>query len=280
MNTWYVDGKFVPEDEVFVSAKDLTVLRGFGVFDFLRTYHRKPFYLMEHVERFFNSAAVIGLSIPMTPQEVADIVLQTMEKNPQLTEANIRFVFTGGPSPDNTLPVANAGKLMVMVSPKHDCPAEWYTKGVKVITVNQKRNFPTAKSIDYIGAIQAQVAAKKVGAIEALYLDEENHILEATTCNFFAVKNGKIITPKDGILSGITRMAVLNILEGKMEVDIRQIDKSELSSFDEIFITASNKEIVPVVQVDDLTIGNGQVGAVTKQIRQWFDAYTDEYGRK
>lgn len=280
MDTWYVDGKFLPEDEVVVSAKDLVILRGFGVFDFLRTYHRKPFYLNEHVDRFFNSADVIGLSIPMTKKEVADIVLETMAKNPHLEEANIRFVFTGGASPDNTLPVDNAGKLMVMVSHKHNCPSEWYTDGVKVITVNRKREFPTAKSVDYIGAIQAQRQARKEGAIEALYVDEKNHVLEATTCNFFGVKNGKLITAGEGILPGITRMALLDILPGKIDIEVRDIDKKELGEFDEAFITASNKEIVPVVRIDDLVIGDGKVGKVTKQVRAWFDAYTDEYGRK
>lgn len=280
MDTWYVDGKFLPENEVVVSAKDLVILRGFGVFDFLRTYHRKPFYLNEHVDRFFNSADVIGLSIPMTKKEVADIVLETMAKNPHLGEANIRFVFTGGESPDNTLPVDNAGKLMVMVSHKHNCPAEWYTDGVKVITVNRKREFPTAKSVDYIGAIQAQRQARKEGAIEAVYVDEKNRVLEATTCNFFGVKNGKLITAGEGILPGITRMALLDILPGKIDIEIRDIDKSELAGLDEAFITASNKEIVPVVRIDDLVIGDGKVGNVTKQVRAWFDAYTDEYGRK
>lgn len=280
MDTWYVDGKFLPENEVVVSAKDLVILRGFGVFDFLRTYHRKPFYLNEHVDRFFNSADVIGLSIPMTKKEVADIVLETMAKNPHLNEANIRFVFTGGESPDNTLPVDNAGKLMVMVSHKHNCPSEWYTDGVKVITVNRKREFPTAKSVDYIGAIQAQRQARKEGAIEALYVDEKNRVLEATTCNFFGVKNGKLITAGEGILPGITRMALLKILPGKIDIDVRDIDKSELAGFDEAFITASNKEIVPVVRIDNSVIGNGKVGEVTRQVRAWFDAYTDEYGRK
>lgn len=280
MEIWYADGQFLSEDEVAVSAKDLVVLRGFGVFDFLRTYHRKPFYLKEHIDRFFHSADIIGLTIPMTKKEVGDIVLETLDKNPHLEEANIRFVFTGGASPDNTLPVDNAGKLMVMVSHKHDCPAEWYTDGVKVITVNCKRQFPAAKSVDYIGAIQAQRRARKEGAVEALYVDECNRVLEATTCNFFGVKDGHLITAGEGILPGITRMALLKLLDGKIDIEIRDIDKSELSGFDEAFITASNKEIVPVVRIDDLVIGDGRVGKITGEIRTLFDAYTDEYGRK
>lgn len=279
MEIWYADGKFLPDNEVFVSVSDLAVLRGFAVFDFLRTYHRKPFYLTEHVERFFRSAETIGLTIPMSREEVAALVLQTMARNPHLTEANIRFVLTGGASHDNMLPVENAGKLFVMVSPKHDCPPQWYTDGVKVITVNCKRQFPSVKSIDYIGAIQAQRLAKQVGAVEALYIDEKNRLLEATTCNFFGVKNEKLITAGEDILFGITRMALLEILDGKIEIEIRNIDKNEIEEFDEAFITASNKEIVPVVQIDERVIGDGRVGKVTQQARAWFDAYTNAYGK-
>ncbi len=277
MDIWYADGKFVPEDEAFVSARDLAVLRGFGVFDFLRTYHRKPFYLEAHIDRFFRSADVIGLKIPMSKKETASVIEETLSRNPHLEEANIRFVFTGGSSPDNTLPADNAGKFYVMVSRKQECPASWYSDGVKTITVDQKRAFPEAKSIDYIAAIQAQRQAKSVGAVEALYTDEKKRVLEATTCNFFIVKNGKLVTPGDGILRGITRMALLELLDGKIDVEIRDISLNEALDADEAFITASNKEIVPVVRINDSVIGDGKVGKTVKQVTAWFREMTDRY---
>lgn len=278
MDTYYIDGKFVDEEAALIPAKDITVLRGFGVFDFLITYNRRPFFIKEHVARLENSAKEIGLTLQHTNKQICEIVAQTIEKNPLHTESNIRIVYTGGISPDGVTPQGN-GILMVMVTPKHTLPAWWYTNGTKIITIDIERFIPTSKSTNYLSAVFAQQKAHKTGAVEAIYKDRQNRLLEGTTTNLFCLKGNQLITPPDGILPGITRSVVLELTKNTYVLDLRHIDANELDQMDEIFITASNKEIVPVIQVDDLVIGNGKPGKNTRNIMEMFKTYTHAYGQ-
>ncbi len=277
MDTYYIDGQFVDDDKAVLCAKDIVVLRGFGVFDFLITYNRRPFYLKEHVGRLENSAKYIGLELKHTNAQICEIVEETIKKNPHHKESNIRIVYTGGVSSDGVSPEGK-GILMVMVTDKHMLPPSWYTDGVKVITVDMERFIPGAKSTNYLSAVFAQQQAKKEGGVEAIYVDRQNRILEGTTTNFFFFKNGKLITSNQDILPGITRSVVLKLVKEPFKVEIRDIDKSELESMEEVFITASNKEIVPVVKVNDLKIGGGMVGKNTLEVMRLFKEYTTEYG--
>ncbi len=278
MDTYYVDGEFVREDDARLSVKDITVLRGYGVFDFLITYNRRPFYLKEHVARLENSASEIGLKLQHSNAQICDIVQETIDKNTHHDESNIRIVYTGGISPDGVTPQGN-GVLMVMVTPKLELPEWWYSEGAAVATVDMERFIPTSKSTNYLNAVFAQQIAKKQDAIEAIYVDRENRILEGTTTNIFGLKNSTLVTPEVGILPGITRNVVLNLVNGKFDVQLRHIDKKELETFDEIFISASNKEIVPVIRIDDMVVADGKPGKQTREIMGLFREYTDAYGR-
>jgi branched-chain amino acid aminotransferase len=278
MDTYYIDGQFVDEERALINAKDLIVLRGFGVFDFLITYNRHPFFLKEHVQRLENSARGIGLEIRHTNSEICSIVEDTVKRNPRHAESGIRIVYSGGISSDGVTPEGN-GILVVMVTPKHELPLSWYTEGAKIITVDIERFIPTSKSTCYLTAVYAQQQAKKEGAIEAVYVDRNNRILEGTATNFFCFKNSRLVTPDRGILPGITRSVILDLVKGFLEVETRDIDRSELQDMEEVFITASNKEVVPIVRVNDLQIGDGRIGEKTRKIMDLFRAYTDAYGR-
>ena len=278
MDTYYIDGKFVSEDDAQLSVKDITVLRGYGVFDFLITYRRRPFYLKEHVARLENSAKGIGLQLNHSNSEICHIVIETVEKNSHHAESNIRIVYTGGISPDGVTPQGN-GILMVLVTPKLELPAWWYTDGAAVATVDMERFIPTSKSTNYLSAVFAQQLAKKQGAIEAIYVDRQNRVLEGTTTNIFGFKGGTLVTPPDGILPGITRSVVLDLAKAAYEINLRHIDLDELKAFDEIFISASNKEIVPIIRINDMTVADGKPGPQTRNIMSMFREYTDAYGR-
>jgi branched-chain amino acid aminotransferase len=278
MDTYYIDGKFVSEDEAVLSVKDITVLRGFGVFDFLITYNKRPFRLEKHVARLENSARHIGLELNHSNKEICDIVMQTIERNPDHEEENIRIVYTGGISSDGVTPQGN-GILMVMATPKHELPEWWYTKGAKIITVDMERFIPEAKSSNYLSAVFAQQKAHSQGAIEAIYKDKNNRLLEGTTTNLFAFKGTTLITPPAGILPGVTRGAVLELLEKKYNIILEFIPQANLGNMDEMFITASNKEIVPIIQVDDTVIADGKPGEKTLALMADWKAYTTAYGR-
>lgn len=279
MDIYYVDGEFVEETRAMVPAKDITVLRGYGVFDFLITYNKRPFHLDAHVSRLENSAREIGLKMGHTNDQIADIVIQTLEKNHHHNESNIRIVYTGGISPDGVTPQGN-GILMVMVTPKYELPKWWYTKGAKVITVDMERFIPASKSTNYLSAVFAQNKAHELDGIEAIYKDRVGCLLEGTTTNLFGFKENTLITPpKENILPGITRSVVLDLLKDSYDIQEAPITSQSLKEMDEVFITASNKEIVPVIQVDDLIIGDKTPGKKTRTLLKTWADYTAAYGR-
>lgn len=279
MNVFYVDGEYLPENEAVISVNDIGLLRGYGVFDFLRTYNRRPFHLEEHISRLADSARIIGLELPCEEGRILEITNETLARNDTLTEANIRLVVTGGVSADSITP-AREPKLLIMVTDLHHCPAEWYRDGAAIITTNDERYIPNAKSTNYIPGILALSRARQQGAIESIYVDRYGRLLEGTTTNFFAFIGHKLVTPGDAILQGITRKVVLKLVEKEFDIQIRDIQRTEMRLIDEIFLTASNKEVVPVIRMDDLTIGNGRPGERTQRVMQLFADYTRDFGQK
>ncbi len=279
MDTYYVDGEFVNEGQALISVNDLIVLRGFGAFDFLVTYNRRPFYLKEHVHRLEESAKKIGLQLNHSHQEICDIVKEAVDRNPQHGEANIRIVCTGGVSADGVSPEGN-GKLVVMVTAKRRLPEWWYSDGANIITVDIERFMPGAKSTNYLTAIWALREAHDQKAIESIYVDRNNRLLEGTTTNFYYFKDAKLITSRVNILPGITRSVILDLVRDYFEVELRDIDKNEIDTMEEVFISGSNKEIIPVIRINETVIGNGRPGIHTRKVMQLFKAYTTAYGQE
>lgn len=272
MNIYYVDGQFVPADQAKIPVDDLAILRGIGVFDLLRTYGGKPLFLGEHVARLEHSAHQIKLDLPWRHEQICQVVTDTLARN-RLDEANIRIIVTGGSSPDFMTPQGKP-RLIVLVTPLASLPDWWYTLGVKVITMDAQRHIPGAKSIDYLPAAMALQKARSAEAIEAIYIDKDRLVREGATSNVFAVIDGNLVTPGSGILSGITRKAVLQVAADLLPNDVRDLTRDELLAAAEVFITGTNKGLVPVVQVDDTVIGNGRPGPVTGRIRAALEAHT------
>ncbi len=279
MDTYYIGGKFVSAEESVISVNDMSVLRGYGVFDFFRTYRRRPFRLQEHIARLARSAKLIDLALPNTREEIYDLTMETLARNPGHQEANIRLVITGGVSSDSITPQDNT-QLMVMVTELRTCPAHWYENGVAIITTNDERYIPGAKTTNYIAAILALKRAHQQQAIESVYVDRYGRLLEGTTSNFFAFIGDKLVTPGQAILQGITRQTVIELIKDDFDVEIRDIHQDEMRMIDEIFLTASNKEIVPVIRMDALEISGGKPGKRTREIMKKFSEYTKEYGEQ
>lgn len=265
MDVYYVDGVFVPADAAVIPVNDLAVLRGYGVFDLMRTYNGEPLFMEDHIARLAHSAAEIGLHFPWKTEKVADIIRQTLSKNPHLADATIRVVVTGGPSDDFSTP-KNAPRLLVMVSAIPSLPPSWYTDGVKIVTVITERFKPGVKSINYIPATIAMETARKANAVEAIYLDRSQRVLEGTTSNIFAFVGGCLVTPGGEILSGITRKVTLEVSRELFSVEVRDLRLDELHTADEVFITGTNKGLVPVSQVDTHKIGDGKPGPSTLRL--------------
>jgi len=263
MTVYYVDGAFVPAHEAMIPVDDLAILRGIGICDIMRTFHGRPFFVDAHIDRLMDSGIKIGLNLPWTAKNIKQIVFQTLEKNPGLDEANIRIVITGGSSPDFLTPTGRP-RLIIMVTPINKLPETWYTQGVKVITLVQERPLAGAKVTAYLPATMAMTRAKAAGAMEVIYIDKNRNAQECTTSNLFAFFGDTLVTPPtDGILKGITRKVILSLAADRFKVSESPIPLEKLLTADEVFITGTNKGVVPVVLIDDSPIGNGRPGTHT-----------------
>lgn len=270
---YYINGAHVAEEEAKISVLDLGLVRGYGVFDYLRTYQKHPFHLMEHLERLQYSARQISLQLPCSLQEMHDIVHDLVKKAPY-PECSIKILVTGGISPDQLLPQGKSS-LVILVYPFTPFPEIWHTQGISATTTSLARCIPSSKTLQYIPAILALQAGRQKNAQEALYLNAQREILEATTSNFFAFKKNTLITcDSEEIVLGITREVVLRLAQPHFPIELRAIPYEEISQLDEAFVSSSNKEIMPVVQIDDVRIGKGEVGPQTRKLMQLFADYT------
>jgi len=249
MDTWvYINGEWLPNAEAKISVLDLSILRGYGVNDYMRTYGREFFELKEHIIRFQRSAEEVGLKVPFSAEAIATMV-EGAKDHVSTGEISLKLMLTGGISPDQFLPVGNS-TFFIVAYPLVPFPEIYFKKGIKVITECYTRPIPQAKSIHYLPAIVAMQKAKKEAAADVLFHTEQGTLLETSTANFFAVKKGTIITPVSSILIGITRQVVLELAKKKFPVEERDINLSEIPSFDGAFLTSSNKEVMPISQIN------------------------------
>jgi branched-chain amino acid aminotransferase len=265
---WYIGGLWVHPDEAAISINDIAVLRGYSVFESLRTYDRRPFHLNQHLTRLYHSAKLIEMDIPWSSEQIAGGVREIIERN-TYRHAAIRLLVTGGESEDTILP---SGKplLAMLITPLGERDMERFAQGCKLITTKLQRTSPEAKTANYIAAVRAVKEAVRRDAADALFVNERDHVLEATRSNFFIVRGDTLVTPRRGILIGVTRNVVLELARSSFTIEERPVLLEEIALCDEAFITSSSKEITPVVQIDDIIIGNGKPGPRTYELEQRF----------
>jgi branched-chain amino acid aminotransferase len=271
---YYVNGQYLADEQATISVLDLGLMRGYGVFDYLRTYRGRPFHLLDHLLRLKYSAEQIGMLLPLSLEEIEKIIDYLLEQN-RYPEASIKILITGGISEDQLIPQANPSSI-ILVYPLQPFPAHFYSEGITAITTPLARSLPMSKTTQYVPAILALQKGKAQKAQEALYLNERSEILEATTSNFFAFdKRGTLLTcASEEILFGITREVVLKLASAAFPIKIRPISYSEIPDLKEAFLTSSNKEVMPLTHIDAHPIGEGKIGKRTQQLMQLFTEYT------
>lgn len=265
---WYVAGTWVHPDQARISINDLAVLRGYSAFEALRTYDRRPFRLQDHLERLYRSAEMIDLALPYTREEIAGVVREIVARN-RYRHAAVRLLLTGGES-ENGVMASGEPQLIVMISQLGERDAERFARGVRLITTRLQRETPEAKTSNYTSAVRALKEAARLGADDALFVNERGEVQECTRSNFFLFQGDTLVTPRAGILLGITRTVVLELARDRFAIEERPVLLTELARADEVFITSSSQEITPVVQIDDLVIGNGRPGVCTTELEQRF----------
>jgi len=260
------NGEIVPCEEAVVHVSDLGLLRSYAAFDYLRTHNGRPFRLKDHLARFRNSAAGLMLPLEYSDEQIRDIIGELLERSGQ-EEAGVRFVITGGNSPDSMTPVKPNFFIIVEELPHY--PPDYWEKGVKLITSDYQRDVPGIKSTGYLNAIKLMPLIDRSGAHDVLYC-HDGQVLELARDSFFLFKENTLVTSKENILLGITRMVVLELCQNVFPVEERAVRADELTQATEAFLTGTTKGVMPVVKIDDNTIGDGTVGPNTRKLMDLF----------
>jgi len=274
----YLDGEFVDKENAKVSVFDHGLLYGDGIFEGLRSYHGKVFRLEKHIDRLWDSAKSIALDIPMTKAEMMEATNQTVAVN-GLKDAYIRLIVTRGVGNLGLNPYSCVKPSVIIIATQLALyPLELYEKGLEIVTASTMRMPPAAlnprvKSLNYLNSIMAKIEALRVGCEESLMLNHKGEVAECTGDNIFIIKDGVLMTPpiSAGILQGITRDVVLE-LAAKLGIPAKEVAFTRHDVFvaDECFLTGSAAELIPVVSIDQRTIGDGLPGTITKKLLEAF----------
>ncbi|HEY7157906.1 MAG TPA: branched-chain-amino-acid transaminase [Gemmataceae bacterium] len=278
MSKVWINGKLFDKNDAKISVFDHGLLYGDGVFEGIRIYGGKVFRLREHIDRLYESARHIVLEPPLGREQMTQAVLDTVKANAK-QDGYIRLIVTRGAGSLGLDPGrCSDPQVIVIVDDISLYPAEFYEKGLEVITASIIRNHanalnPRIKSLNYLNNILAKIEAVRAGCQEAIMLNHNGEVAECTGDNLFLVKHGVLRTPHlaAGILEGVTRNAVLGLAhEAKITVQEMSLTRHDVYSADECFLTGTAAEVVPVVQCDGRPIGNGKPGPVTRQLRERF----------
>src|SRR5580692_8611916 len=271
----FIDGKFYSERDAKVSVFDHGLLYGDGVFEGIRAYNGRVFKLREHLDRLFNSARAIMLQVPLSKKALEGAVLATLRSN-RLKDAYIRLVVTRGEGDLGLDPRKCPKPSVFIITDKIALyPAEFYEKGLSVITSSIRRNIPEAlnpciKSLNYLNNVLAKAEASRQNAPEAIMLNREGYVAECTGDNIFVLKENTLITPPTsaGALEGITRNIVMDIAKNKLKLLVKEelFTPYHIYIGDEVFLTGTAAEVVPVKEVDGRVIGDGHPGKITLRL--------------
>jgi branched-chain amino acid aminotransferase len=284
----YIDGKFYPEEEAKISVFDHGLLYGDGVFEGIRAYEGRIFKLEEHLARLEDSAKAILLKLPLSRKEIEKAVLETCQKN-KMKSGYLRLVVTRGKgylglSPDR----CKKPTIIIIASDLELYPEKYYREGLKVVTGATWRQSPAAldpgiKSLNYLNNILAKIEGQLAGAQEVILLNPQGLVSECSGDNIFFIRHGALITPKlsSGALNGITRATVLEIArEAGWEAREDDVRRYDLFTCEEMFLTGTGAEIVPVVEVDGRLVGDGKPGKKTADLMKRYHKLVTSTGTK
>jgi branched-chain amino acid aminotransferase len=270
----YVNGEFYKKEDAKISVYDRGLLYGDGVFEGIRIYDGKAFKLKEHVDRIFESAKAIYIDIGLTKEKLTKDIEDCIEKNNK-KDAYIRVVITRGAGTLG-IDLANLGRstVVIIVDDINLYPDKLYNEGIKIMTSSYRR-IPVEcfdvriKSLNYLNNVLAKMEAKRMGCMECLMLNVDGYVVECTVDNIFIVKDSIIKTPDIcyGALNGITRNVVIDTLRDmNYKVEEKLLARLDVYNADEVFLTGTAAEIIPVNNVDDIVINDGKPGEITKKI--------------
>jgi branched-chain amino acid aminotransferase len=281
----YIDGEYHPKGSAKISVYDHGLLYGDGVFEGIRAYNGIVFHLREHIDRIFEGLRITRINIPLSKEDVMNAVVETLRRN-NFMDAYIRLIVTRGRGNLGLDPRSSPKPSIIIMSepvaPAHGKEAR--EKGITAVISSYRRDMVDGtthelKSLNYIQSVLAKFQAIDAGTDEVVMLDHRGMVSEFHGSNLFLIKQGIIYTPTSasGILHGITRSRVLKLAEELgYDVHERDITPYELLNADEIFLTGTLAEIVPVIRIQGVPIGEGKPGPVTKEIIRAFQRISQD----
>ena len=258
----FINNAFTPSTNASILISDLSVQRGYGIFDFFKTINSKPIFLQDHLERFYNSASKMHLQPGVTPSQLQQILEELIQKN-NIPDSGIRITLTGGYSADGYT-LAETPNLIITQNPI-TVPV-FNTKGISLMTYDYQRQLAEMKTLDYSMAIWLQPLIKSTGNDDVLY-HENGAVRECPRANFFIVtQENEIVTPGSKILKGVIRKNILNLENTGFKITERDFTLQELKNAKEAFITSTTKHILPVLKIDGNNVGDGKAGEISRNL--------------
>ncbi|EZP76373.1 branched-chain amino acid aminotransferase [Parageobacillus genomosp. 1] len=274
----FLNGEFVTKENAKISVYDHGFLYGDGVFEGIRVYSGNVFRLHEHIDRLYNSAKSILLTIPYTKEEMIDYIIETIRRN-QYQDAYIRLVVSRGVGDLGLDPYrCKTPQVVIIVEPLALFPKHLYETGIEVVTVATRRNrsdvlSPKVKSLNYLNNVLVKIEAHLANVSEALILNDQGYVAEGSGDNVFIIKDQVVYTPPGyvGALEGITRQAIIEIAQDLgYVVKEEPFTRHDVYVADEVFLTGTAAEVIAVVKVDGRVIGEGVPGPHTKRLLEEF----------
>ncbi len=256
-----INGDLYDHNKASIPATDLTLRRGYGLFDFFRVHEGIPLYFEHHLKRLFRGIDRLGLNVRWSRDEIAEQVLKVIGANEIERVTGIRIVVTGGLSADGFTP---ADANVIITQERFRLPPEHlYSDGTALMTHEYRREIADVKSLNYMLAVYLAPEMYRRNTTEVLYYSD-GKVSECTRSNIFCIHGNKLITPLSDTLEGITRGRILEIGQPEVNIEVRDFSLSYLLEADEVFITSTIKRIIPVIRIDDHQIGSGRPGTLTK----------------
>lgn len=266
----FFNDSVVKYTDVNLHVSDLGIHRGYSIFDFFKIKKGKIHWQDDYFDRFYNSAEMADLEVPIERTELASVIAELINKN-ESPESYIKLLLTGGPS-ENGFDVEKSN-FIILNYESMDRDQSLYDNGVNLISTFYQRPTPEIKTTNYFMSASLHKKRKQYNAVDVLY-HLDGIVTEASRANFYIVRDDEIFTPEDDVLLGVTRKNFINTIDKHYMVNQRNVWLEDIWDADGAFITSTTKGVMPVVKIDDTLIAGGKVTDTVSDIMRIFNPLT------
>lgn len=265
-----LNGDLIKKEDAFLNVTDLSIHRGYGIFDFFKIKEGENPWLEHYFDRFYNSIGYANITTSYTRDDLRDMISDLFAKN-GIETGYIKIICTGGYSANGFSPTGKSN-FMMFSFPMDKFPNKPEGQGYNLITSEFIRPNPLVKSTNYFNSVMNYPRMQEYEAVDVLY-HYNGRLSECSRCNVFIIKDGVISTPESGMLEGVTRRRVLEQMDKGFNIEIRPVNTLEIFSADEIFISSSTKGVMPIINIDGNKVNDGQVGEISSTLSKVLEKF-------